>query len=278
MKDKTTVLLTGQVFRNLYTHSLKDILEYHELKICKSNFVCHLWKEEFDKINEAKSRIPNHVHLISDNDEVPFNAELMPFVNQKELAYHGESIRISNCQEFSDLSTRESFMQSAFTSLKQIYALNQAVNYALNFDSDIYIRSRYDNYFLNNLDLQFLMPYLNTSRPVIFVPKFYTNASLIDNFFVTNRSGLECFKNYFDDCRSYSLNYRVFWAENSFRFHINNIKKMILYRFDFPNGVQRYVVENGRLHAENFEFLYKGVARDIKKFDRKGLRSGDYVI
>jgi hypothetical protein len=168
-------------------------------------------------------------------------------------------------------------MPAAFTSFKQLYAISKITNYALdNSDSDIFIRSRYDNNYIFSPNYSELNQYLISNRPVIFVPRTHINYSLHDHFYIMNKSALKTFEDYFNACRNYSFNDRVFWAENSFRFHVNNVKKITLYRFNFPCGVQRWIKNTGHFNSLNFPF--SKITRDIKLFKASGIRSADYIL
>lgn len=270
---KITLLISGQFERNLITNDFLEIIEYHKKIFNFDNVICHLWNEEYDKIKHLQ--IPDHITIINDEDSLPFNENLMPFISKEEHTFHAESVLISQKQvETHDV---DSMMPAAFSSLKQLYAMSKIYDYALeNSNSDIYIRSRYDNHYVCSPNYNELNQYLNSSRPTVFVPRTHINYSLLDHCYIMNKSALENFKDYFNTCRNYSFNDRVFWAENCFRFHANNAKKFILYRFNFPCTVQRWFKNVGHYNSINFQFTK--ITRDVKPFKANGIRSADYIL
>jgi hypothetical protein len=272
-KTKITLLLSGQLERNLITNDFLEIIEFQKKIFKFDNVICHLWNEEFEKVKHLK--IPEYITILHDEDSIPFNDKHSLFISEEEHIFHAESILIS--QKQTDTHKTSDMMPAAFTSFKQLYAISKITNYALdNSDSDIFIRSRYDNNYIFSPNYSELNQYLISNRPVIFVPRTHINYSLHDHFYIMNKSALKTFEDYFNACRNYSFNDRVFWAENSFRFHVNNVKKITLYRFNFPCGVQRWIKNTGHFNSLNFPF--SKITRDIKLFKASGIRSADYIL
>jgi hypothetical protein len=270
---KVTLLISGQIKRNLITNNFLEIIEYHKKIFNFDNVICHLWNEEYESIKHLQ--IPDYIIVINDEDSLPFNENLKPFISKEEHLFHAESVLISQKQvgtyNFNDMNYH------AFSSLKQLYAMSKIYDYALeNSGSDIFIRSRYDNHYVFSPNYNELNQYLNSSRPVIFVPKTHVNYSLLDHSYIMNKSALENFKDYFNTCRNYSFNYRVFWSENCFRFHAINAKKFIVYRFNFPCTVHRWFKDIGHFNSINFPFTK--ITRDVKPFKANGIRSADYIL
>jgi hypothetical protein len=270
---KITLLMTGQFERNLVTNDFLEIIEFHKKIFKFDNVICHLWNEEYEKIKDIQ--IPDYITIINDQDSLPFDENLQPYVSNEEHTFHAESVLI--CLSQTEVFDTSHTMAGALASLKQIYALSRIYDYALkNCDSDIYIRSRYDNNYIFSPNYDKLYEYLKSNKPVIFVPKSSINFALPDICYFMNRSALENFEDYFTTCRNYSFDHRVFWSEICLRFHINNIKKMTLYRFNFPCYVYRWFKDTGEYNCGNYEF--SRITRDVKPFKANGMRSADYVI
>jgi len=272
-KTKISLLLSGQFERNLHTNDFIEIIDSQKKIFNADSVICHLWNEEYDKIKHLQ--IPEYITIIHDEDSLPFDKNLKPFISDDEHIFHAESLLISQVQsETHDISHG---MPGSFAALKQLYAMSKIYDYAIeNSDSDIFIRSRYDNQFVFSPNYSELNQYLISNRPVIFVPRTHINYSLLDHFYIMNKSALKTFEDYFNACRNYSFNDRVFWSENSFRFHVNNVKKITLYRFNFPCGVQKWIKNTGHFNSGNFPF--SKITRDIKLFKANGIRSADYIL
>jgi hypothetical protein len=272
-KPRVTLLLSGQIERNLITNDFLEIIEFHRKIFKFDNIICHLWNEEYEKIKHLQ--IPEYIKIINDDDSLPFNQDLGIFVSKEELDYHAESVLIS--LKLKEVYDTDHTMASAIATLRQSYALNRIYNYALeNSDSDIFIRVRYDNHYIFSPNYSELNEYLSSSRPVIFVPRSHINYALPDICYFMNRAALEKFKDYFNTCRNYSFNNRVFWSEICLRFHINNATKMILYRFNFPCYVQRWFKDMGDFNCRDFQLTK--ITRDVKPFKPIGMRSADYIL
>lgn len=272
-KSKITLLLTGQFERNLYTNDFLKIIEFQRKIFKFDSVICHLWNEEYEKIKHLP--IPEYVTIINDDDLVPFNKSFISFISEDEHKFHAESILISQNQV--GMYDVDEMMPVAFTSLKQLYAMSKVYDYALhNVDSDIFIRSRYDNHYLYSPNYLQLKEYLNSSRPIVFVPRTHINYSLLDHFYIMNMQGLKSFKDYFNTCRNYSFNQRVFWSENCFRYHANNANKIVVYRFNFPCYVHRWFKDTGQFNSVDCKLSQ--ITRDIKPFKPGNLRSADYVL
>jgi hypothetical protein len=272
-KTKITLLLSGQFERNLITNDFLEIIEFQKKIFKFDNVICHLWNKEFEKVKHLK--IPEYVTILHDEDSMPFNDKLLPFISEEEKTFHAESILISQKQV--EIHSVKDMMPAAFTSLKQLYAISKINDYALeNEDSDIFIRSRYDNNYIFGPNYSEINQYLNSEKPIIFVPKSHINYSLPDICYIMNKKGLESFKDYFNTCRNYSFNERVFWPENCLRFHSNNAKKIICYRFNFPCYVHRWYKDQADYNCRNFPFAK--ITRDVKSFKASGMRSADYIL
>lgn len=272
-KPKITLLISGQFERNLVSNDFLEIINFHKKIFKFDNVICHLWNEEYEKIKHLQ--IPEYITIIHDDDSLPFNENLEPFISEEEKNFHAESVLISQSQV--GIYQPSDMMSPAFTSLKQLYTMSRIYDYALeNSDSDIFIRARYDNHYVFSPNYSELNQYLITSKPVIFVPRTHINYSLLDHCYIMNKSALETFKDYFNTCRNYSFNDRIFWSENCFRFHVVNVNKMTLYRFNFPCGVHRWIQDTGHFNSENFTFTK--ITRDVKPFRSNGLRSSDYIL
>lgn len=272
-KPKITLLMTGQFERNLITNDFLEIIEYQKKIFKFDNVICHLWNEEYNKIKHLQ--LPDYITIINDEDSLPFDENLVPYVSKEEHTFHAESVLISQTQE--KIYDTSHTMAGAFATLKQVYALSKIYDYALEHsDSDIFVRSRYDNGYVFSPNYNELNQYLVSTRPIIFVPRSHINYALPDICYFMNRSSLENFKDYFNVCRNYSFDHRVFWSEICLRFHINNAKKMILYRFNFPCYVYRWFKDTGQYNCGNFEF--SKITRDVKPFKANGLRSADFIL
>ena len=308
-KPKVTLLISGQLSRNVLTNNFLQILQYHYDLFKFDQVICHLWDEEYNQVKHLE--MPDNVTILHDDDSLPFNENLKPYIDENEHLFHAESVQIAQRQryhyvnsndfisadrmrnkyndplillaeykkpfiKFGDQDSRDK-KGVAFTSLKQLYSLTRVYNYAIeNCSSDIYIRARYDNHYKVIPNYDELLEYLKSDRPVAFVPRTHINYSLLDHFYIMNKSALDTFENYFDTCRNYSINDRVFWSENCFRFHANNAKKLILYRFNFPCFVHRYFMNIGDYNCRNFQFTK--ITRDVKLFKNNGIRSADYIL
>jgi hypothetical protein len=272
-KTKITLLLSGQLERNLITNDFLEIIEFQKKIFKFDNVICHLWNEEFEKVKHLK--IPEYITILHDEDFMPFNDKHSLFISEEEHIFHAESILIS--QKQTDTHKTSDMMPAAFSSLKQLYAISKITDYALdNSDSDIFIRSRYDNNYIFSPNYLEINQYLNSIKPIIFVPRSHINYSLPDICYIMNKSGLESFKDYFNTCRNYSYNERVFWPENCLRFHANNAKKIICYRFNFPCYNHRWFKNVGHYTCLNIAF--SKITRDVKSFKASGIRSADYIL
>lgn len=272
-KTKITLLLSGQFERNLHTNDFLEIIESQKKLFKADSVICHLWNEEYDKIKHLQ--IPENITIIHDDDSLPFNVSLDPFISEEEHKFHAESILISQNQV--GIYDVDNMMPPAFTSLKQLYAMSKIYDYALDkSDSDIFIRSRYDNHYFYSPNYFQLNEYLISSRPIVFVPKTHINYSLLDHFYIMNKQALKNFENYFNTCRNYSFNNRVFWSENCFRFHANNAQKIVVYRFNFPCYVHKWFQDTGSYNC--LDCKLSQITRDIKPFKPGDLRSADYIL
>ncbi len=272
-KPKITLLISGQFERNLVTNDFLEIIEYHKKIFNFDDVICHLWNEEYEKIKHLQ--IPEYITIIHEQDTLPFDENSEPFISEDEHLFHAESVLISQKQvgehEASDMK------HAAFTSLKQLYAMGKIYNYAIeNSDSNVFIRSRYDNQYICSPNYFELNEYLDSNKPIVFVPRTHINYSLLDHCYIMNKSGLDSFKDYFNTCRNYSYNHRVFWAENCFRFHANNAKKILVYRFNFPCYVHRWYEIVKDYNCRNFQF--SKITRDVLPFKANGIRSADYIL
>jgi hypothetical protein len=272
-KPKITLLISGQFERNPITNNFLEIIEFHKKIFKFDNIICHLWDEEYNKIKDLQ--IPEYITIIHDADTLPFDENLEPFVSKEEHIFHAESVLISQTQ--TEIFDYNHTMAGAFATLKQLYALSKIYNYALeNCDSDIFIRVRYDNNYIFSPNYSELYEYLASNKPTIFVPRSHINYALPDICYFMNKSALENFKDFFDTCRNYSFNDRVFWSEICLRFHINNATKMNLYRFNFPCYVYRWFKDTGDYNCRNFPFTK--ITKDVKPFKANGMRSADYIL
>lgn len=272
-KPTITLLLSGQIERNLITNDFLEIIEFQKKIFKFDNVVCHLWNKEFEKIKHLQ--LPEYIKIIHDEDSMPFDKKFDPFISEEEKLFHAESILISQNQ--TEIYKTSDMQPAAFTSLKQIYAISNINDYALkNSDSDIFIRSRYDNNYFFSPNYSELNQYLHSEKPILFVPKSHINYSLPDICYIMNKSALQNYEDYFNTCRNYSFNNRVFWPENCLRFHANNEKKVICYRFNFPCYVHRWFKDTKDFNCRNFPFAK--ITRDVKSFKPSGIRSADYVL
>jgi hypothetical protein len=272
-KPLVTLLLSGQIERNLITNDFLEIIEFQKKIFKFDNVICHLWNKEFEQIKHLQ--LPEYITIIHDEDSMPFNEKLDPFISEEEQLFHAESILIS--QKQTEIYKASDMMPAAFTSFKQLYAISRINDYALkNSDFDIFIRSRYDNKYFFSPNYSELNQYLCSEKPIIFVPKSHINYSLPDICYIMNKSALENFEDYFNICRNYSLHNRVFWPENCLRFHANNAKKVICYRFNFPCYVHRWYKDTNDYNCRNFPFAK--ITRDVKSFKPSGIRSADYIL
>ena len=272
-KPTVTLLLSGQIERNLITNDFLEIIEFQKKIFKFDNVICHLWNKEFEQIKHLQ--LPEYITIIHDEDSMPFNEKLDPFISEEEQLFHAESILLSQNQ--TETYGTNDTKPAVFSSFKQLYAISRISDFALeNCDSDIYIRSRYDNKYFLSPNYPELNQYLNSDKPVIFVPKSHINYSLPDICYIMNKSAMENSKNYFNICRNYSLNNRVFWPENCLRFHANNAKKVICYRFNFPCYVHRWFKDVKDYNCRNFPFAK--ITRDVKSFKPSGIRTADYIL
>ena len=81
-KPRVTLLLSGQIERNLITNDFLEIIEFHRKIFKFDNIICHLWNEEYEKIKHLQ--IPEYIKIINDDDSLPFNQDLGIFVSKEE--------------------------------------------------------------------------------------------------------------------------------------------------------------------------------------------------
>lgn len=255
--EKVLLCLSGQISKK-ENCSLSDIYNYHRNYIDFDNVICHLWKSEFDKY--SNEILCENFKIIYNEDSYPFDENLIPYIDENELNIHTQNVRFTNGKNW-HYDPIEVNYRGAYNTSKMIAAFTEIFNEADNMnDYDIFIRSRYDMVFMKNLELNSLKPYLKSNHPVIFVPKNTCNYGLIDIFWIMNRPALKLFKNYLNDCRKYSLNERVYWSEPLLRYHLINIHKAKVYRFNFPCSLHNYTYD----FVPDMKTTL--ITRDLKKF------------
>lgn len=254
---KVLLCLSGQISKK-ENSSLNDIYSYHKSFIDFDNVICHLWKSEYDKhMNEI---LCENSKIIFSEDNYPFDQNLQPYIDENELKIHTENVRFTNGKNWHHDPIEVNY-RGAYNTSKMAAAFTELFKIADDFDSyDIFVRSRYDMVFMKKLELDLLRPYLKSKDPVVFVPKNTCNYGLIDIFWVMNRSALKLYKNYLNDCRDYSLNERVYWSEPLFRYHLINVHKAKVYRFNFPCSLHNYSYDFVPDMKTSF------ITRDLKKF------------
>ena len=260
--EKVLLCLTGQVSRSDENNTLEQSVDYHSKYQKFDGLLCHMWDYEFNKFKNYKRNID--FNLISSPNSFPFDENLNPYISQDELNFHAESVRITNGKDW-DKDPFEAQFKRAFNSCKMISALTECFNEASKYENySFFIRSRYDLTFNTKLNLDLISPYMKSKDPVIFVPKNITNYGLIDGWWIMNRPALLLFQNYLNDCREYSKNQRIFWAEPLFRYHLININKAKVYRFNFPYSIVYWNKVNGYELVPDMKT--NSITRDLKKF------------
>ena len=196
--------LSGKI--NLNNESLIDKIYYFKSKLNYDKLYMHLWESDYLTYARELKDIDAE-YIIS--KEPQFNKNI---INQVTKDNHPYQDKIIN-------------------NLYQFYGIEKVFDYSLYGDCDYFIRCRYDNIIIDELNID--LGILDKNKPTALVPIGGDwHSGVGDIFYIMNRSGAETMKGY---CASSIEASKLFpfHAETLFRYHLINKNNFDLYRFDY---------------------------------------------
>ena len=144
--------------------------------------------------------------------------------------------------------------------LKQLY-ITQYVFQNLNIHSDIYIKTRYDNIYYNNFEINNLTNFYNEEQPIIATPfgGDLNGIGLGDLLTITNNKANNIFKNIYDTYIQNITNQKIpMYSELALRYIFKNINNATIYRFHLLMTTEKYEKRKLLYHSNKNIFQTHG--------------------
>lgn len=246
---KTTLIITGQL-RLQENQTPTEKINYHIEKINPDETILFLWeneykqyKNEIDSLNLQKIIAPENLPIINQDIKEQIYKALN---NQPEIPYN---IKIDQIfQQYLEKFTKQSF---------QIQYIFQNINNI----SDIYIKTRYDNIYLQNFEIKKLKEFYNENKPIIATPfgGDYANLGLGDILTITNNKANKIYQTYYDTILEKLKDYKTpITPELTLRYIFKNLNDATIYRFHCIMTTEKYYEKQLITHANKNLFQTHG--------------------
>ena len=242
MDKKITLIITGQL-RLKENQKIEEKINYHIDYLKPHNTILFLWDYEYQQYQNEIDKL--NLQTIIGNSNLPIITE--DIIKDMTNALNRQpDTKIPFLYENCD---RLFF----FKVLKQIYQI-QYIFQNINTNSHAYIKTRYDNKYLNDFIIESLLNnFYNENNPIIATPfgGDYANIGLGDLLTITNNKSNEIYKSFYDTyIQELSNNKCPMNAELFLRYIFKNLNHADIYRFHFIMTTERHLENNLMYHAD----------------------------
>ena len=267
---KTTLIITGQI-RLQENQSPTQKIKYHIEKLNPDETILFLWENEYQQYkNEIDSL---NLQTIISNPDLPIISEN---ILRDMLHAHNKQIDTINPYNFENCD--QSFYRKV---IKQIFQL-QYVFQNINNNSNIYIKTRYDNVYLNDFKINILYNnFYNEDKPIISTPfgGDYANIGLGDLLTITNNKANKIFETFYDTyIEQLKQNKCPMNTELALRYIFKNLNHADIYRFHFLMTTERFKEKNLIYHANRNIYQQHGFNLNEEIIGKDNLYLPNYYI
>jgi hypothetical protein len=242
MDKKITLIITGQL-RLKENQTVKEKINYHIDYLKPHNTILFFWDYEYQQYqNEIKQL--NLQTIIGDST--------LPIITEDIIK---DMTNALNRQPDTKIPFLYENCDKIFFSkvLKQIFQI-QHIYQNINNISDAYIKTRYDNFYLNDFEINSLINnFYNENNPIISTPfgGDYANIGLGDLLTITNNKANKIYQSFYDTyIQELSNNKCPMNAELFLRYIFKNLNHADIYRFHFIMTTERHNQNNLIYHAD----------------------------
>jgi hypothetical protein len=246
MDKKITLIITGQL-RLQENQMIKEKINYHIDKLKPHNTILFLWESEYQQHKNNIEQL--NLQTITLNDNLPIYSQDAiddMFLSQNKL------------KQKSHIDQNDTYFYNNV--LKQLYT-TQYIFQNLNYHSDIYIKTRYDNIYLNDFKINNLSNFYNENKPIISTPfgGDLDKIGLGDLLTITNNKANNIYKNIYDIYLQQIKNQKIpMYTELALRYIFKNLNHSDIYRFHFLMTTEKYLKRQLIYHADRNIFQTHG--------------------
>ena len=242
MDKKITLIITGQL-RLKENQKIKEKINYHIDKLKPHNTILFLWDNEYKQYQNEINKL--NIQTIIGDSKLPHISENIIRDMTNALNKQPDTkipFLYENCDRL--------FFSKV---LKQIYQI-QYIYQNIKTNSDIYIKTRYDNVYLNYFEINTLIKdFYNENKPIISTPfgGDYANIGLGDLLTITNNKANKIYQSFYDTyIQELSNNKCPMNAELFLRYIFKNLNHADIYRFHFIMTTERHKDNNLIYHVD----------------------------
>jgi hypothetical protein len=246
MDKKITLIITGQL-RLQENQKIEEKINYHIDKLKPHNTILFLWESEYQKHKNNIEQL--NLQTITLNDNLPIYSQDVienMFLSQNKL-------QPKTYIDQNDIN----FYNNV---LKQLHLIQHTFK-NLNCQSDIYIKTRYDNMYLNDFEINNLSNFYNENIPIISTP-FGGDLNKIgigDLLTITNNKANKIYENIYDIYLQQIKNQKIpMYPELALRYIFKNLNHSDIYRFHFLMTTEKYLKRQLIYHADRNIFQTHG--------------------
>jgi hypothetical protein len=255
MDKKITLIITGQL-RIIENQNPIDKIQYHIDKLKPHNTILFLWDNEYQQYKKEIDLL-NLQTIIADSNMPQISESIIQnMLNALNRQHDAKSnYTLESCDK--------NFLINV---LKQIYSLQYTFQ-NINDNSTAYIKTRYDNIYLNDFEIDILLNnFFHENNPIIATPfgGDYDKIGLGDLLTITNNKANNIFKNYYNTYIE-EINQQTgpMNSELALRYIFKNLNQADIYRFHFILTNEKHLKNQKIIHAnknlfQQYGFDYKG--------------------
>jgi len=268
MDKKITLIITGQL-RLKENQTVEEKINYHIDKLKPHNTILFLWDYEYQQYQNEINKL--NLQTIIGNSNLPIITE--DIIQDMTNALNKQP----DTKIPYNLNTCDRLF--FFKVLKQIYQI-QFIYQNLNHNSEIYIKTRYDNLYLNDFKINTLINnFFHEKNPIIATPfgGDYAEIGLGDLLTITNNKANKIYEFFYDTYINHlSLNKCPMNAELALRYIFKNLNHADIYRFHFIMTTERHNENNLIYHVDRNLYQLHGFNNLGEIIGKDNLYLNDY--
>jgi len=270
MDKKITLIITGQL-RLKENQNPIDKIQYHINHIKPNNTILFLWDNEYQQHKTDIDSL-NLPIIVGDSNMPQYSESTIENMLNALNRQHDAKIKYNkdNCDE--------NFLINI---LKQIYSLQYTFQ-NIKETSNAYVKTRYDNIYLNDFQIQILLNnFFHENNPIIATPfgGDYNNIGLGDLITITNNKANKIFQNYYQTYIE-ELNSQTTPMNNelALRYIFKNLNHSDIYRFNFILTNEKHLNNKKIYHANRNLYQQHGLNYKEEYIGKDNLYLPDYKI